>query len=77
MRNCEIVGCDAVHRARGLCIIHYNNLVRYGSPMSREEKIRVDAIERVVKLIRGMADREKLESIPVERLVLLIEGGSR
>lgn len=74
MRKCEVVGCTNQHRARGYCIIHYNNLVRFGSVLSREEQIRVDATKRVIGLIRGMAAREKLDSIPVERLVLLIEG---
>lgn len=75
MRKCEVTGCPNTHRARGLCIIHYNNLVRFGSVLSREEQIRVDAIKRVVELVRGMAKREKLDAISVDRLVLLIESG--
>lgn len=74
MRKCEVAGCTNQHRAKGFCIIHYNNLVRSGSVLSREEQIRVDAKKHVIGLIRGIADREKLDSIPVDRLVLLIEG---
>jgi hypothetical protein len=58
-----------------VCIIHYNNLVRFGSVLSREEQIRVDANNRVIELVRGIAKREKLDAIAVDRLVLLIEGG--
>jgi len=75
MRKCEVTGCPNQHRARGVCIIHYNNLIRFGSVLSREEQIRVDANKRVIELVRGIAKREKLDAIAVDRLVLLIEGG--
>lgn len=73
MRKCEIQGCVKTHRARGLCIDHYNNWTRFGSVLSKEEQIRIDASKRLVELIQGIARREKLDVIGVDRLVGLIE----
>lgn len=73
MRKCEIQGCENTHRARGLCIDHYNNFMRFGSTLSKEEQIRVDASERLIQVIKGIARREKLDAIGVDRLVELIK----
>lgn len=73
MRKCEIKDCEKTHRARGLCIDHYNNWVRFGSTLSREDQIRNDAISNVVSIVRDIARREKLDAIAVDRLVELLE----
>lgn len=73
MRKCEIRGCENTHRARGMCIDHYNNWVRLGTTLSREEQIRNDAIDNVIESIRQIAKREKLDTVPVTRVVELLE----
>lgn len=73
MRKCDIKGCEKTHRARGLCIDHYNNWVRFGSTLSREDQIRNDAISNVVSIVKDIAKREKLDAIAVDRLVELLE----
>ena len=73
MRKCEIRGCENTHRARGMCIDHYNNWVRFGSTLSREDQIRNDAIDNVIESVRQIAKREKLDSVPVARVVELLE----
>lgn len=73
MRKCEIRGCENTHRARGMCIDHYNNWVRLGTTLSREEQIRNDAINNVIESVYQIAKREKLNAIPVARVVELLE----
>lgn len=73
MRKCEIRGCENTHRARGMCIDHYNNWVRLGTTLSREDQIRNDAIDNVIESIRQIAKREKLDTVPVTRVVELLE----
>lgn len=73
MRKCEIRGCENSHRARGMCIDHYNNWARFGSTLSREEQIRNDAINNVIESVYQIAKREKLNAIPVARVVELLE----
>lgn len=73
MRKCEIRGCENNHRARGMCIDHYNNWVRFGSTLSREDQIRNDAIDNVIESVRQIAKREKLDNVAVSRVIELME----
>lgn len=73
MRKCEVKDCTKTHRARGMCIDHYNNWVRLGSTLSREDQIRNDAILKVATIVKDIAKREKLDAIPVERVLQLLE----
>ena len=55
MRKCEVDGCTGQHRARGFCILHYNNWVRYQSGVGKfEAKFRAAERERIVDLIEGL-----------------------
>jgi hypothetical protein len=55
MRKCEVDGCTGQHRARGFCILHYNNWVRYQSGVGKfEAKFRAAERERIVGLIEGL-----------------------
>ena len=55
MRKCEVDGCTGQHRARGFCILHYNNWVRYQSGVGKfEAKFRAAERERIVYLIEGL-----------------------
>jgi hypothetical protein len=73
MRKCEIQSCDKEHRARGMCIDHYNNWVRFGSTLSREDQIRNDAIDNVIESVHQIAKRENLDAVSVARVVELLE----
>jgi len=55
MRKCEVDGCTGQHRARGFCILHYNNWVRYESGAGKfETKFRAAERERILNLIEGL-----------------------
>jgi hypothetical protein len=55
MRKCEVDGCTGQHRARGFCIVHYNNWVRYESGAGKfETKFRAAERERILNLIEGL-----------------------
>ena len=52
MRKCEIDGCTNNHRAKGLCIVHYNHLVRYGESHGKfETKFRNAERDYIIGLI--------------------------
>lgn len=57
MRKCEIDGCTNQHRARGFCIVHYNNWVRYESGAGKfETKFRAAERERIIELLQKAFD---------------------
>lgn len=52
MRKCEMDGCTNNHRAKGLCIVHYNHLVRYGESQGKfEAKFRKAERDRIINLL--------------------------
>ena len=60
MRKCEIDGCTNQHRARGFCIVHYNNWVRYESGAGKfETKFRAAERERIIALLQQALDGHK------------------
>ena len=80
MRKCEIDGCTNQHRARGLCILHYNNWVRYQSGVGKfEAKFRAAERERIIKLLEELFDTA--ENAETRRLltmaIALIEGENK
>jgi hypothetical protein len=62
MRKCEIDGCTNQHRARGFCIVHYNNWVRYESGAGKfETKFRAAERERIIGLLeQALANHTKV-----------------
>jgi hypothetical protein len=68
MRKCEVDGCTGQHRARGFCILHYNNWVRYQSGVGKfEAKFRAAERERIlaaVEKLRPHIDENGVNWIP-------------
>ena len=68
MRKCEVDGCTGQHRARGFCILHYNNWVRYQSGVGKfEAKFRAAERERIlaaVEKLRPYIDENGVNWIP-------------
>jgi hypothetical protein len=59
MRKCEVDGCTGQHRARGFCILHYNNWVRYESGAGKfETKFRAAEQDRIIKLLEANLDND-------------------
>jgi len=55
MRKCEVDGCTGQHRARGFCILHYNNWVRYQSGVGKfEAKFRAAERERILAAVEKL-----------------------
>ena len=55
MRKCEVDGCTGQHRARGFCILHYNNWVRYQSGVGKfEAKFRLAERERILVAVEKL-----------------------
>jgi hypothetical protein len=84
MRKCEVDGCTGQHRARGFCILHYNNWVRYQSGVGKfEAKFRAAERERIVKLLTRMHDGltddsgHTVESVTIAKAIDLIEGKNK
>ena len=74
MRKCEIDGCTNQHRARGFCIVHYNNWVRYESGAGKfETKFRAAERERIIKLLEEQAEITGYVEIELSRLIALIK----
>ena len=77
MRKCEIDGCTNQHRARGFCIVHYNNWVRYESGAGKfETKFRTAERERITDLIEGLFAKSVLPGYQtaVADAIALIKG---
>lgn len=81
MRKCEVDGCTGQHRARGFCILHYNNWVRYQSGVGKfEAKFRAAERERIIKVLEEQGCDchnvycDKLPTAALNSLIVLIKG---
>ena len=82
MRKCEVDGCTGQHRARGFCILHYNNWVRYQSGVGKfEAKFRAAERERIlaaVEKLRPYIDENGVNWFPqFNTIIAAIKGANK